>query len=249
MIPLIFKDKEHSKFSPSSSSRWLSCHASILKEKDYPSEYRKSTLIGMFLHDLLAECLKRKDINIIVNKIGTKYYLREVGKYFTFTENYFKSIYSFYEYFISKIKNPDNYEFYTEEKVNFDKYMVDGYGYVDCYLIQRNMNDDKYQLDVFDYKTGYVTVYNAYKNTQLMIYALGILEKHSDKEFDSINLHIIQPSRKINHSWNPSKEDLEELGIKMRNIYELVMNGKAETNGGESQCQYCKAREECVDAY
>lgn len=181
----------HAKLSPSASSRWLYCTASVALCAQVPQ--KESTFFaneGTAAHELAEKSLK--------NKKKPQTYIGETIKVgdelFQVTEDMADTV-SLYIMevmkYASKKYNPTIKDVYQiEQKVNLDWLGFPNiYGTVDCLLPDRA----KRVLHIFDLKYGMGEPVSAIENRQLMIYALGGLGLFCVDDFDFVHLHIIQP--------------------------------------------------------
>jgi hypothetical protein len=128
----------------------------------------------------------------------------------------------------------------AEFKVDLSKYIVDGHGTVDAFILASE------SLNVFDYKYGQGVLVSAYDNPQLKLYALGILNHFASqtKHVKYIYLHIIQPRRQSYTNYVITRSDLMRFGRQVKAIAKKAYAGKGDFVAG-AWCQFCKGRQEC----
>ena len=127
-----------------------------------------------------------------------------------------------------------------EQRVNFTRWVQDGFGTADCLLIADGT------LNVIDMKFGRGIEVSAIKNPQMMLYALGALEIFDDiYDIDTVRMTIYQ-SRKSNVSVYelPKADLLEWADTELIPKAQLAYEGQGEFHCGE-WCRFCKAKAEC----
>jgi len=107
-------------------------------------------------------------------------------------------------------------------------------------------------IDVIDLKWGKGVWVNAHKNTQLMIYAVGVVKYLTDlgiyditKLSNKLNIHIIQPRLDVSYTFY--QFDLEELFTFILTVKnKLKQIAKKEFNLAQGDyCQFCKGKAYC----
>ena len=127
-----------------------------------------------------------------------------------------------------------------EEKLDFSKWVPDGFGTGDCLIIADKV------LQIIDFKYGLGILVEAENNPQMMCYALGALDTYDGiYDIESIEMTIFQPRRENISTFTISKEDLltwaEEI---LKPTAELAYNGEGEFTAGD-HCQFCKVKATC----
>ena len=106
-------------------------------------------------------------------------------------------------------------------------------------------------LYIIDYKYGAGIDVDAYKNPQLIAYALGMLEHIKDSygydlKIEKVILGVVQPrifiGKKVK-SWETTPEELLSFFYKHIDpaVTSALYSDKNEFNPGEKQCRWCKA--------
>ena len=127
-----------------------------------------------------------------------------------------------------------------EQRVDFSRWVKDGFGTADCILIADGV------LNIVDYKHGKGVRVSAEKNPQMMLYALGSLEIFDGiYDIESVRMTIYQP-RLSNISVSEMSKDalLEWADTELTQKAQLAYEGKGEFHSGE-WCRFCKAKAEC----
>lgn len=220
--------REHALLGASNAHRWTRCPASARLEElinDTDTAYAKE---GTQAHKLAEMVLTgktpRQDLENVPNEINDA-----VLAYVGYVENLYKEL---KEKDMNAVKE-------HEVKVNFAKYVPEGFGTADTVLISEGV------MHVIDFKYGQGVKVNAPSNDQLRCYAIGALEEY-DYIFDikTVVVHIIQP-RLDNYSTEIiNAEDLKDWAKALKKLAEVAFSGNGEAYPGD-HCQFCKVRSLC----
>lgn len=102
-------------------------------------------------------------------------------------------------------------------------------------------------LDIIDWKYGKGVQVFAFRNTQLLLYALGFFYAYDwIYHFQVIRLHIAQPRFDHWDVWEISREDLLAFAEEARAKMLDCMDPHAARRPGPKQCQWCKVRRTCA---
>lgn len=218
----------HSKFAPSSASRWMKCSGSIYLADQCPEEKDSSfAQRGTDLHAVVSE-----------------YFVKGVCNFDGLNEFDIWAVQTcIYE---TEKLNADHLGIVrTEEQVSLYHFgMPEIYGTADMRIEVLGG-----ALTVIDYKFGQGVQVSAHNNVQLMIYALGAAGPILDL-FTDIKLVIIQPYDRnaddIVRTWTISVDDLKRfLEEDLRPAYDRIQAGEFQFNPGEEQCRWCRAKGIC----
>lgn len=223
----------HARFSPSASKRHLTCTPSLLLEEQFPDSISEFAEEGTAGH-ALAEHLIKKYMKIRSNRPTSDYY----------TDELVESVEDYVSYVVEQLENVKNaYPMYiasVEQKVDVPSYVADCFGTADMVIA----SPDK--LHIIDLKLGKGVPVYAENNTQLMIYALGVLETVEPIfDIESAELTIHQPRLQNVSTWKISAADLRAWGndvLKPRGT--MALSGEGEFAVGE-HCRFCKAKNQC----
>ncbi len=181
-------EKKHAILSPSSSAIWLNCTPSALMSELMPEQSSEYTIEGTNAHTLA-------EYKIHTIALGeTEYPDPRTDEKFKATVNYeMEHCTSEYGLFVGRMirrAEEEGYfaEVYTETKLDLSFCIPEGSGTADCIMIAGDT------LSIVDFKYGAYRKVNGERNTQMMIYALGALNRFSDYgPFEKITMSIFQP--------------------------------------------------------
>lgn len=238
------KDRDHALLSASGAHRWLACPPSALLGAQFPEEETDAAREGTLAHELCEIKLKNyfftadygkrkmnKDIKIL--KENRLWQNEMMGHSDTYLD-YIRSATLSFE------KQPYAV---VEKRVDFSRYVPDGFGTADCILIGGQV------LWVIDFKYGKSPDgrVSAKENPQLMLYALGAYEAY--KMFypvQKIKMSIVQPRLDNGISeWECTLEGLLEFGQYVKQRAGLAIKGEGGFNPGRHTCRFCKAGALC----
>lgn len=220
--------REHALLGASNAHRWTRCPASARLEElinDTDTTYaQEGTQAHKLAEMVLTGKTPREDLEKFPNEMNDA-----VLAYVDYVENLYKEL---KEKDVNAVKE-------HEVKVNFAKYVPEGFGTADTVLISEGV------MHVIDFKYGQGVKVNAPGNDQLRCYAIGALEEY-DYIFDikTVVVHIIQP-RLDNYSTEViDAEDLKDWAKALKKLAEVAFSGNGDAYPGD-HCQFCKVRSIC----
>lgn len=234
--------RAHALLSPSGSHRWMHCTPSARLEENLPESTSSAAEEGTLAHELaeyaLGMYLKGEYVPILDDLptpkhiAANKYYSPEMDKYVTDYVCYVCDIYELEE----------KAEMSIERKFDLTSYVPECFGSCDCDIVGKKV------LNIIDLKYGKGVQVDAKDNSQLMMYALGVLRTLSPKrqaEIETVRMHIAQV-RLGNYSvFEMTARDLTHWGIHvLRPTAEKAFAGQGETKVG-SHCRFCKFKAQC----
>ena len=234
--------RDHALLSPSSSHRWLKCTPSARLEEPLPYSTSAAAEEGTVAHELAeyaldkyikGEYLPLLDELPVPKKIAeNKYYSSEMGKYVT----------DYVCYVCDIFEVCGDAKMYLERKFDLTSYVNECFGSCDCAIEGNNI------LNIIDLKYGKGVRVEAKNNTQLMMYALGVLRSLSPKrqaEIETVKMHIAQVRLGNYEVFEMSPRDLTHWGIhELRPTAEKAWEGQGNTVVG-SHCKFCKFKPQC----
>jgi len=211
---------EHSRFSPSAASRWLTCTASMLvdvshiKERSSPAAEK-----GTFLHSVCEAYLKEQPPPLIPPNIRVS---REDEASVSTYVNYVNSREG-------------------EKLIELKTMWVDDCGgTADAVVI----NDT--HVEIIDYKSGFFYV-SPVENPQLIIYALGVRKALESQyaTFQDFKLTIVQPAQNNISSWSLTNKVLDEWEAEIKEVIDKINAHDVDFVPSEKACKWCPARTVC----
>ena len=236
----------HAILPASASHRWLNCTASARLEEAFGIKTETSYATeGTLAHSIGALFLER-DVLHKTDDFNVKLESLMADK--DFTEDMLGYVDQYIDYCLSQIaeyeaKGITVYP-YVEQKLDLKHFIPEGFGTTDFGLVADT------HLEIVDFKYGMgVPVYAEY-NSQLMIYALGLLYQLSDiYDIQDITVTIVQPRINNISSFDISAKDLLDWATNT-----LIPKAKeAFAGGGEpvpgEWCKFCSIKTRCRKQY
>lgn len=232
-------DGEHSIFSPSASSRWLLCPGSLIPNLLAPDNTGIHAAEGTVAHALAEEWLisgvKPK------HRLGTIEWIENGSDWFEIPID--RAMFSYVEQYVDWcLMTPG--EYFVESRVDFS--------FLTPVPRQKGTLDyssvGKSTLYIKDLKYGKGVRVDAEKNTQLMIYALSMLEwlkANFGLEFKKVVLGIGQPRLDHFDEWVTTPAELRGFGEFVRERSKIAWSFDAPRVAGEKQCTFCRVRATC----
>ena len=225
----------HALLSASSSHRWLHCPPSARLGENYEDKSSVFAAEGTDAHALceykLQKALGLKAENPTENLTWYNEEMEECANgYATYVM----------ELFSEAKKNCTDPVVLIEQKLDYSKYVQDGFGTGDCIIIADGT------LNIVDYKHGRGVEVSAVNNPQMKLYALGALGIFdSIYDIDTVTMTIYQPRiANISTYTITANELLDWAEDILKPAAELAFKGDGEFSCGE-WCRFCKAKADC----
>lgn len=214
----------HARLSPSSSSRWLTCTASVVEAEKYENTTNKAAEWGTVTHGIGELLLKDLEIPKIVEERVWNDEQYECALEYA---NYVRE-------FITK-----DSVVLIEEQFNLSSISEGQFGTSDATVL----NDT--HLHIFDLKTGH-NIVNAEENTQMMLYAIGAVDElEMIHDIETITLHIVQTRANHISTWELSYDKLMEFKEYAKQQAQKIISGDTEFNPTEKGCKWCPHQANC----
>ena len=239
------EERKHAKLSASGSSRWLACPGSVLLEEGLPDTTSEFAEYGTAGHELPESCLREgvpahnfKGMSFNKNN--------SYPNGFEADEEMCEAVQMYLDY----CNNVPGGESFIEERVNFSKWVPEGFGTADFIRVEEpeGIVDPK-TIHVVDLKMGKGVQVFAESNPQAMLYALGVtaMEKADYySNYDEVNVVIVQPRLDHISEWRTTVGYLRKWGqTTVVPSATRAWNKEAVFNPGEKQCRFCKASTTC----
>lgn len=242
------RSNSHAILSPSAAHRWLNCSAAPSLEMGEPEQTSIYAEEGTLAHAICEAKLRA----YISGKKAEDIYKDEHGKYWADDELYSAEMEECSDYYRdivtqtyeeAKRKTPDA-KLLIEVPLDLSMYIPEGYGTSDAVIISDS------SIEVIDYKHGEGVKVDAYRNPQMMIYALGAYSAFSfEYNLSTVKMTIVQPRLdNVSVSETPSSALIawgkEVLKPKAKEAYEGTLGCKTIMSVGK-WCQFCKVRKKC----
>lgn len=239
--PHCITDSDHSEYSPSGSKRWINCTASIefiKTAKKIPSRPSSYANEGTAAHLLGAHCLENglEPESCVGHKFNDIVADKEMVKHVkTYTDYVNNSVLWDSVLWIENILPLDFLE-------------QGSFGTADAVIVSDTF------IEIIDLKYGQGVIVEAEENTQLMIYALGVLHhlKINDIHFEDhneIKLTIVQPRGRHEkgpiRSWKVSVKALKEFLHTVKSAIKESKSDNAQFRPNEEICKWCEAKPIC----
>lgn len=245
-------ERDHALLSPSSSKRWLNCPPSARLAESVENKSSVYADEGTLAHEIAQNALELWDRDLYYPEIDelpvpddlakSPYFsedmVRHVGSYVDFVVNEFHAMH--------KEETGGNVIGYWEATFDLSKYIPESFGSSDATLLSPTI------LHVIDLKYGVGVKVSAQSNTQLMIYALGMLNTIPEAQrgdIKEVRMSIVQPRLDHYDTFTMSANDLLVWGEKV-----LKPKAKVAWEGGGEQkigdhCQFCPLKAQCRAQY
>ena len=225
----------HALLSASSSHRWLNCPPSARLSENYEDKSSDFAAEGTDAHELCEYKLKKA--------LGQR--AKNPTENLTWYNEEMEECASGYAEYVMELiaqakKNCANPVVLIEQRLDYSKYVTDGFGTGDCLIIADGT------LNIVDYKHGKGVEVSALDNPQMKLYALGALEIFdSIYDIENITMTIYQPRIANISTCSIPRDKLIDWAEKvLKPTAELAFNGKGEFRCGD-WCRFCKARAQC----
>lgn len=225
----------HALLSASSSHRWLNCPPSARLSENYEDKSSDFAAEGTDAHELCEYKLKKA--------LGQR--AKNPTENLTWYNEEMEECASGYAEYVMKLiaqakKNCADPVVLIEQRLDYSKYVTDGFGTGDCVIIADGT------LNIVDYKHGKGVEVSALDIPQMKLYALGALEIFdSIYDIENITMTIYQPRiANISTCSIPRDKLIDWAENVLKPTAELAFNGKGEFRCGD-WCRFCKARAQC----
>lgn len=230
----------HALLSPSAAHRWINCTAAPRLEANEPDSGSSYAAEGTLAHAYCAMKLKEflgydiSDEVAEINELDEEYHTGEMDEY---TDTYKTIVLEKYNAARATVEDA---QLLIETRLDFSNYIPDAFGTADAIIIADGT------MEVIDFKYGKGVKVEAYRNPQMMIYALGAYDRFNfEYKIDRVRMTIVQPRIDNLSGFELPVPDLlawvgETLVPKAREAYE----GSGPQKPGE-WCRFCKVKSKC----
>ena len=227
------EEKGHALLSASGAHRWLNCTPSARLEREFDDNSGEAAAEGTAAH-ALSEHKLRRALKLRSKKPVSKYDSDEMDNH---TDGYVEFVLEIIEQAKQTCIDP---KVLIEQRLNFSKYVPDGFGTGDCLVIADGT------LHIIDFKYGQGLLVEAVENPQMKLYALGALEIFDGiYDITSVAMTIYQPRRENISTYTIFKESLYQWADEVvQPLAQLAFDGNGEYCCGD-WCRFCRAAVKC----
>lgn len=234
-------EREHAILSASSAHRWLKCAPSARIEETLPDTESESAKEGTLAHaiaelklrNLAVEPMTKRSFNAKMKKLQAEpFYQKEMDRYTDEYIDYIREI--MLQYKTAPFVR-------AEMKVDFSKYVPEGFGTADCVLIAGK------EMHIVDFKYGKNVAVSAMDNPQLKLYALGAMEEFAlFYDIHHVYMHIFQPRayEEVETKSFMLAKHLQEWGEGIKDKVAAAYEGTGDQVVGD-HCRFCRAKAIC----
>lgn len=208
--------KIHSTLSASSAHRWLSAPPLPQLEKLFPKDASPMEAEGTAAH-ALCEYKLRKALGQKIKRPASDFDNDDMEAY---TDDYCS--YVMEEFQKANLNHPGT-TVLIEQRLDFSKYVPDGFGTGDCIIIADGL------MHIIDFKYGKGVRVAAENNPQMKLYALGASNNYSMlyNRPDTIEMTIFQPRIGNISTWSLETDTLLHWAkTELKEKAELAINGQ-----------------------
>ncbi len=208
----------HAKLSASGSSTWLNCPASIRISSGIEDSSTAYAEEGTRAH-ATAEALLLGKEPPSPEMVGTV---------------------EPYTLYIRELTRADS-TLLVEQRLDFSEWVTDGFGTGDAVILHTDGS-----ADIVDLKYGMGVKVDAVENSQLRLYAMGLLQAYQyEHGITQVRIHIVQP--RLDHISTEvlSASELLEWGEWVKQRAALTADPTAPAIPSAKACRWCRARSIC----
>ena len=227
---------EHSKLSASSNVRWLNCPGSVNACANIPNPPNEYMAEGTVAHALGEQDLNSYGLNF-EPLIGTT--RMQEGFEIEVTEEMIDAV-NYYVGYVRDVREEEGgFPLQLEVMIELPEVNEHLFGTADAVLVVPFT-----RIHVFDLKYGKGKRVSAWKNKQLMEYALGVMLK---EDVNECVLHVCQPRVEDGFSsYTCSKEEMQEFHDELKEGAEAALKPDAPLIAGDwCKSTFCPARFNC----
>lgn len=234
------EEKSHAVLSASSSHKWLKCTPSARLEEKFPNKTSDFMTEGTLAHEIAEFKVRAYFLEPITKTTYTRR-LNKLKKAEHFDNEMIAHTDTYLEYIKGEAMKTSSRPFIAvEQRIDFSKYVPEGFGTADCILISGDT------LQVIDFKYGKGVKVDAEENPQMKLYALGVLEQYGMLyNIKAVKMTIIQPRIDNISSYEIPIESLIAWGENVvKPQAQKAFMGLGEYRQGE-HCRFCRAKGAC----
>lgn len=235
------EEKQHAVLSASGAHKWLKCPPSARLEEKFPNKESDYMAEGTLAHEIAEFKVRRYFFSQSITKTAFTKGINKFKKRNLFNEEMLAHTDKYVEFIAEEsMQTANKPTILVEQKVDFSKYVTEGFGTADCILIYGDT------LEIIDFKYGKGVKVEAENNPQMKLYALGALSQFSMiYNIKNIKMAIVQPRLDHVAKYEIPVEPLLEWGEKVvKPQADKAFLGIGEFEQGE-HCRFCRAKGAC----
>jgi Protein of unknown function (DUF2800). len=231
---------DHAILSPSKADRWSVCPGSVYLEKFEPNTTSSYAEEGTAAHALAEACLRGEAQ--ASEYVGLQ--LMATGS-FVCTDDMAEEVQKYLDYVRHAAAGA---ELFIEEQYDISHIVPECFGTSDATIIHPDG-----ELHVVDLKFGMGVEVSAVRNLQMVLYALGAIERFSlTHDIQSVRMTVHQPRINNVSEWATTLDELYEIGATLQAAgqraitfhYDAVPSSDDFTPD-EKACRFCPAKGKC----
>lgn len=232
--------RKHALLAASAAARWLNCTAAPHFESQFPDSVSEYAAEGTLAH-ALAECkLRKRYLGTNPRSVAAK--LSKLRKDERYNEEMETATDTYLDVVADQVMEYDSQpSVAVEVRVDLSSYVPESFGTCDCCIIGGGV------LSILDYKHGKGVPVSAEANPQIMLYALGALDRYQLVYGDTIHtvrMTIVQPRLGSTSTYTLTVEELRAWGDSIRPIAQEAFTGPGSFNPGD-WCRFCRGKAQC----
>lgn len=236
---MVQRPKVHSKLSASASERWWNCPGSVKACENIPNPPTSYAAEGTVAHGLAEQVLYgKKKRSWLATQVGE--IIEQDGFDIEVTEEMVEAVETYFDYIATVMGDIGRGAILrVEEKITLEEVHAILFGTGDCVIVEPFKC-----VHIIDFKYGAGKRVSAYRNKQLMQYALGVMLKEDCPDFV---LHIVQPRVEDGiTSYAGTVSEMEEYHADLAKHVEAALDPKAPLIPGDwCKSSFCPNRAGC----
>ena len=233
---------KHALLSASAAERWINCTAAPRYEAQFPATTSEYAEEGTLAHKF-CELKTLKKFTTALTERQYKSRLKKLYSEPLYADEMDRTSDAYVEYLTALAMSYNSPPLVNAEvRVDFSRYVPEGFGTCDCVIIGGN------KIDIVDYKHGRGVPVPAENNPQMRLYALGALAKYEPFYGDmikTVQMTVFQPRIQDQpDSETLTVEELKAWGESIKPIAKRAFDNLGEFVPGD-WCRFCRGKAQC----
>lgn len=234
----------HAILSPSKADRWSVCPGSVYLEKFESNTTSAYADEGTVAH-MVAERALREEKEAVAY-VGYRFTPRPEAAPLTVTDDMAEQVQKYLDYVRQAAVGA---ELFIEEQYDISHIVPECFGTSDATIIHPDG-----ELHVIDLKFGMGVEVSAVRNRQMVLYALGAIERFSlTHDIQSVRMTVHQPRINNVSEWATTREEIEAIGAKLKaageraiGFYYDAVPTPEDFTPDDKACRFCPAKGNCA---